>query len=108
MPRKTDKTCRLKEGLVHKLDPCRLDVSSQFHAILACLLDQEWTTPKLTALCVLRDGHVLGEKEGDAGFNYFLCDEAELERNIRGVCRVVGATPEETGYLFNVLARFRA
>ena len=62
-------TCGPKAGLVRKLDPSRLRVSHKFHAILGCLLGQEWTTPLLTALCVTRDGHVLGEKEGQPGFN---------------------------------------
>jgi hypothetical protein len=108
MAKKTKKLkCGPKEGLVRKLDPSRLRVSNKFHAMLGCLLEQEWTTPLLTAMCITSDGHVLGEKEGDVGFNLYLGAEADLERNIRGVCRAVGASETETGYLFNLVARHR-
>ena len=99
--------CGPKNGLVRKLDPSRLRVSTKFHAILGCLLEQEWTTPLLTALCITSDGHVLGEKEGQPGFNLYLGAEADLERNIQGVCRAVGASQTETGYLLNLLNKHR-
>jgi hypothetical protein len=103
---KTSK-CGPKNGLIRKFDPSRLRVSAKLHAILGCLLGQEWTTPTLTALCVTSDGFLLGEKEGDAGFNVFLGEVADLERNIRGVCRAVGASQTETGYLLNLLNEHR-
>jgi hypothetical protein len=112
MPRKKklepDSALNPRVTITSKLAPDRLRVSTKFHAILGCMLDQAWTTPRITALCILSDGHVLGEKEGDAGFNLFLGDESDLERNLRGVCKAVGATREEVAYLFNLLARFRA
>ena len=38
------------------------------------------------------------------GFNlYVVGDEADLERNIRGVCRAVAASQTETGYLLNLV-----
>jgi hypothetical protein len=105
MAKKT--TCGPKAGLIRKLDPSRLRVSTKLHAILGCLLGQEWTTPLLTALCITGDGHVLGEREGDAGFNLYLGDAADLERNIRGVCRAVAASQTETGYLLGLVDEHR-
>lgn len=97
-----------KDGLVAKLHPSRLKVTPMFHAILGCLLGQDWATPRLIALCILDGGQVLGQREGDVGFDVFVAAEEDLERNLRGVCLAVGATPDETAYLFNVLARYRA
>lgn len=99
--------CGPKNGLIAKLRPERLRVSPKYHAILGCLLGQEWTTPTLTALCITSDGHVLGEREGDVGFNLYLGDAADLERNLRGVCRAAAASETETGYLLRLVDEHR-
>lgn len=40
-----------------------VQVSDHFQAILGCLLDEEWTTPRLVEMVVTPDGHVLGRCE---------------------------------------------
>src|SRR4051812_33111107 len=99
--------CGPRAGLIRKLGPSRLRVSPKFRAMLGCLLGQRWATPPLTALCITRDGHVLGEREGEPGFNLYLGAEADLERNIRGVCRAVAASQTEAGYLLNLIDQHR-
>jgi hypothetical protein len=100
--------CGPKAGLIRKLDPSRLRVSGKFHAILGCMLGQRWTTPRITALCITSDGFVLAEEAGDVGFNHLIGDEADLRRNIRGVCRAVAASQAETTYLLGLVDEHRA
>ena len=37
-----------------------VQLSPHFRAILACLLGQDWTTPRLVAILMSPDGHLLG------------------------------------------------
>lgn len=81
----------------------RVKVSEKFTAILGAMLDQHWTNPRLTCLCATSDGFVLGEQEGDLGFNEFLGALSDLERNCRGVAEVAELTPGETNYFLALM-----
>jgi hypothetical protein len=100
--------CGPKNGLIENLRPERLRVSPKFHAILGCLLGQDWTKPKLAGLTITTDGHVLGMVDGDIGFNEYLGVWGDLDRNLRGVCLCVGASQPETAYLLAQVERFRS
>src|SRR5262245_31292028 len=48
-----------------------MQVSDHFRAILGCLLGEDWTTPRLAALVITPDGHLLGRCDGEASFRAF-------------------------------------
>lgn len=108
MAKKSDKPASgPRAGLIRKMHPSKLRVSPKFHAILACMLGQKWTTPWYTSLCITSDGCLLGERAGDVGFNDFIGDVADLEANLRGVCQAIRASETETGYLLKLMDRYR-
>jgi hypothetical protein len=90
-------------SVVTKLSPDRLQVSGKFTAILGYILDQRWTDPELTDMCVTSDGLLLGQQEGDIGMNEILGTKEDLGRNLYGVAEAVGLDPLETGELFEAV-----
>jgi hypothetical protein len=46
-----------------------VQVSDHFRAILECILDENWATPRLIELVTTSDGHLVGRLDGvDVGF----------------------------------------
>ena len=41
-----------------------VQVSDHFQAILGCLLDEDWSTPRLVEMVITPDGHLLGRCDG--------------------------------------------
>src|SRR4051794_40751353 len=81
-----------------------IEKSGTFTAILASLLDENWTTPNIRELRITRDHRLLGRPSGEVSFKAFRCAEAGLIRNIRGVAAVAGLDGNEVGYLLRKLA----
>jgi hypothetical protein len=81
-----------------------VQVSEHFQAIVGCLLDEDWTTPRLVEMVITPDGHVLGRCEGDASFRAFLGASEDLLRNIHGVAPVAELDGDEIGYLVGKIA----
>lgn len=78
-----------------------------FTAILACLLNEDWTTPKIEELRLTPDRCLLGRVVGDATFKTFLGAEADLIRNIHSVAKVAELDGDEVGYLVGEVARLK-
>ncbi len=74
-------------------------VSGQFQAILACLLDENWTTPRLVEMLITPDSHLLGRCEDEPSFQSFLEASEDLWRNIPAVARAAELDGDEIGYL---------
>lgn len=88
---------QIRRDCVRKLRA--VEVSSHFQAILGCLLDEDWTTPRLVEMVMTPDGHLLGRCEGEASFRAFLGAAEDLVRNIHGVAPVAELDGDEIGYL---------
>ncbi|HET6329216.1 MAG TPA: hypothetical protein VFF76_00375 [Holophagaceae bacterium] len=70
--------------------------SARFTAILDHLLGfEERAQPAIAALSITSDGCVLARREGDCGFNDFIGEVNDLRRNILGIAKVAGLTPQE-------------
>jgi len=76
-----------------------VQVSEHFQAILGCLLNEDWTTPRLVEMTVTHDGALLGRCDGQPGFSTFLGASEDLIRNIHGVAAVAELDGDEVGYL---------
>ncbi len=84
-----------------------VQVSDHFQAILGCLLDEDWTTPRLIEMVVTPDGHLLGRCDGESAFKAFLGASEDLLRNIHGVAPVAELDGDEIGYLVGKVAEIK-
>lgn len=85
----------------------QVQVSDHFQAILGCLLDEDWTTPRLIEMVITPDGHLLGRCEGEASFKAFVGASEDLLRNIHGVAPVAELDGDEVGYLAGKVAAIK-
>jgi len=84
-----------------------IEISPQFGAIIGCLLDEDWTTPRILQLCVTSDRCLLARTEENAGFDLFIGAEADLIRNIHGIAKVAELDGDELGYLLGKIAQLK-
>ena len=96
----------LRRECARKLRP--IEKSGTFTAILASLLDEDWTTPNITELRITRDHRLLGRSVGEMGFKAFPCAEAGLIRNIHGIAAVAGLDGDELGYLLGKVEKLKS
>jgi hypothetical protein len=95
----------IRRDCARKLEPIR--TSELFSAILACLLDEDWTTPRIEQLSITSDRHLLARKEGGVGFDLFIGAEADLLRNIHGIAKTADLDGDELGYLLAQVANLK-
>ncbi|QEG27048.1 hypothetical protein GobsT_18010 [Gemmata obscuriglobus] len=84
-----------------------VEVSDHFRAVLGCLLNKDWTTPRLVEMVITPDGHLLGRCDGEASFKAFLGASEDLLRNIHGVAPVAELDGDEIGYLVGKVAELK-
>tara|TARA_A100001391_G_scaffold203113_2_gene194597 strand:- start:628 stop:963 length:336 start_codon:yes stop_codon:yes gene_type:complete len=106
----------MSDSTIREPDQIRLDaarklktvqVSEHFQAILGCLLDEDWTAPRLVEMIITPDGHVLGRCNGDPSFKAFLGSSEDLLKNIHGVAPVAELDGDEIGYLVSKVAEIK-
>jgi hypothetical protein len=85
-----------------------IETGPQFTALLACLLGEEWTTPKIAELCISTDRCVLARLDGEAGFKVFIGAEADLIQNIHGIAEIGELDSDEIGYLLGKVAAIQS
>ena len=82
--------------LIQKLHPARFTgMSGKMTAIVAHILNQNWTSPQIAELTVTSDGHLLVRNSGDCGFNNYIGTAADLEANWRRLLSAAGLTDAE-------------
>lgn len=88
-----------------KLKP--IETGEMFTAILAALLDEDWTTPRIEELLITSDRCILARPLGELTHTIFIGAEADLTRNIHGIAEVAGLDGDELGYLLGKVAEAR-
>ena len=78
-----------------------------FKAVLACLVDEEWTTPRVEELHLTPDHCLLARVEGEVTHKHFLGAEEDLIRNIHGVAKAAELDGDEVGYLVGRVAEIK-
>ena len=78
-----------------------------FTALLAAVLDEDWTTPKIEEPCITSDRCILARPAGELTHKLFIGAEADLIRNIHGIAEVAGLDGDELGYLLGKVAEAR-
>lgn len=84
-----------------------VETGDTFRAILGCLLQQDWSTPRIEELRLSHDRCLLGRLEGGATFKAFLGAEADLIRNVHGIAEVAELDGDEVGLLLGEIARLK-
>jgi hypothetical protein len=95
----------LRRHCARKLQP--IETSNVFRAILASLLDEDWTTPNIVELRFSRQHRLWGRSAGAMHFRAFHCVETSLIRNIRGIAAVAQLDGDELGYLLGRVAKIK-
>jgi hypothetical protein len=82
--------------LKEKLHPKRFpNMSPKMGALVACILNEDWTVPRLMSLFVTSDNMVLAMEQGDIGYNHFIGSLDEVSRNWENLLNVAGVTRAE-------------
>lgn len=92
----------IRQGCAGKLS--KVKTSGMFAALLGCLLNEDWTEPRIVQLAITVDRCVLARADGDVGFDKFIGAEADLIRNIHGIAKAAGLDGDELGYLLGKIA----
>ena len=95
----------IRQGCANKLKA--IQVSDQFQAILGCLLDEDWTTPRLIEMVITPDGHLLGRCDGETSFKAFLGASEDLLKNIHGIAPIAQFDGDEVGYLLGKVVEIK-
>ncbi|MDY0170049.1 MAG: hypothetical protein RBS80_26125 [Thermoguttaceae bacterium] len=101
-PREPD---QIRQDCARKLSEVK--VSDQFTAILACLLEEDWTTPRIEELFLSPDHCLVARVAGQTSHKTFLGAEKDLVRNIHGVAKVAELDGDELGYLLGRVAKIK-
>jgi hypothetical protein len=80
------------------------ETGDMFAAILAALLDEDWTTHKIEELLITADRYVLARRAGEMTHKNSIGAEADLIRNIHGIAEVVRLNGDELGRLLGKVA----
>lgn len=96
---------QIRRDCVRKLHA--VEVSEHFQAILGCLLNEDWTTPRLVEMAVTPDGHLLGRCDGEAAFKVFIGASADPIKNIHGVAPDAELDGDEIGVLVAKVAEIK-
>ncbi len=84
-----------------------IETGAMFGAVLAALLDEDWTTPKIEELFITSDRCILARPAGEVTHKLFIGAEADLIRNLHGIAEVAGLDGDELGYLLGKVAEAR-
>src|SRR5579863_2320284 len=96
---------QIRQDCVRKLRA--VEVSGMFAAILACLLGEDWTDPKIEEMRISPDRCLLARPAGESTFKAFLGAEADVIRNIHGVAEAAELDGDEVGYLIGKIAAIK-
>ena len=82
--------------LTRKLHPSRFPhMSNKMAAIVAYILDEQWTSPRITEMAITSDGQVLTAMDGEVGLNHIIGGAKDLDRNIEDLLDAAELSNEE-------------
>jgi hypothetical protein len=84
-----------------------IEINVVFLAILASLLEEDWTTPNIMELRFTPDRRLWVRRVVKVNFKGFRCAEADLIRNIHGVAAVAELDGDVVGYLLGQVAKLK-
>jgi hypothetical protein len=84
-----------------------VETGAILNAILGCLLNEDWSTPRIEELRLTPDRCLLARVAGEVTFKAFLGAEADLIRNIHGIAKVAELDGDEIGFLLGEIAKLK-
>ena len=96
---------KIRTDCARKLKPT--ETGDMFTAILAALLEEDWTTPKIEELVITSDRHILARPTGETSHQIFIGAEADLIKNIHGIAEVAELDGDELDHLLGKVAESR-
>ena len=96
---------QIRADCARKVKP--IETGGMFTAVLAALLDEDWTTPKIEELFITSDRFILARPSGEMTHKLFIGAEADLFQNAHGVVEIAGLDGDELGYRLGKVAEAR-
>ena len=84
-----------------------IETGEMFRALLAALLDKDWTTPRIEEMIIMSDRCIFARATGELTHSLFIGREADSIRNIHGIAGVAGLDGDELGYRLGKVAEAR-
>ena len=89
----------MRDRVTHKLHPSQFsDMSGKMAAMVGCILDQAWTTPRITSMMITSDGHVLTDTE-------YLGSAQDWDRNLTLLLDAAELTDPEREWFMTLYRR---
>jgi hypothetical protein len=79
-------------------------VGDLFQATLGCLLNEDWTNPRIISISITSDGRLFGHCQGKPHVRVYLGTPHDLIRNLHRVAGVAKLDGDEIGYLLAKMA----
>jgi hypothetical protein len=84
-----------------------IETGGMFAALLAALLDEDWTTPRIEELFITSGRFILARTASEPTHKLLVREEADVIRNMHGIAKVAGLGGDELGYLLGKVAEAR-
>jgi hypothetical protein len=85
----------------------RVETNHSFRAILACLLGEEWTKPRIVELRLTPERILLARLDGALKFKQFTVTEGDLIRSVHKIAKGAFLDGDELGYLLSEILKIK-
>jgi hypothetical protein len=85
----------------------QVGTNHSFTAVLACLLDEGWTRPRIVELRLNPERFLLARVEGELTFKQFTATESDLIRSVHNIAKGAFLDGDELGYLLSEILKIK-
>ena len=85
----------------------QVETNRSFRAILACLLGEEWTKPRILELRLTAERTLLARLEGSLTFKQSEATEGDLIRSVHNIAKGAYLDGDELGYLLSEIVKIK-
>jgi hypothetical protein len=85
----------------------RVETNQSFQAILACLLGESWTKPRIVELRLTSERTLLARTEGESTFTHFTATESDLIHSVHMIAKGAYLDGDELGYLLSEIVKIK-
>ena len=85
----------------------RVETNQSFRAILACLLSEAWTKPRIIELRLTAERTLLARADGELTFKQFTATESDLIHSVHMIAKGAYLDGDELGYLLSEIVKIK-
>jgi hypothetical protein len=85
----------------------QVETNRSFKAILACLLGEEWTKPRIVELRLSPERNLFARLDGALTFKQYTANENDLIRTVHQIAEMAYLDGDELGYLLSELVKIK-